>query len=218
MLKVQVLNDLTLRFECKNGHENIVVLQLHRFEMLAHAAIVDLINRSYGNSVSNMAKSLERFYEAYLKYSWNNLGYEPAEFENLWKAAKKQSERQYGAYVFVFGFLSGSVPPLLEQEAISLRNRVTHDGYAPTETEAKEYCQRVIDLIFHYARDSFKDQDTINSIWLNEVKGTLPENGETHSTMAVPNILHFVRMHRNNGTKLPSIDDWMALVRHQSNL
>jgi hypothetical protein len=56
-----------------------------------------------------------------------------------WKLISSQSERQLGAYIFVFAATFRDVAPTLSNQMTELRNNVIHKGILPEKHEAVEF-------------------------------------------------------------------------------
>ena len=73
------------------------------------------------------------------------------DFEKIWNSVKNQSERQLGAYYFVYAIQFNELPPFLDDKKVQLRNAVIHKGKLASESEAKEFGE----YVFQYIRSEF---------------------------------------------------------------
>ena len=64
-----------------------------------------------------------------------------------WKYVSNQSERQLGAFVFLYVQEFGKSPILLNNTSTQFRNEVIHKGKIPTKAEALKYGQSVLDVM-----------------------------------------------------------------------
>ncbi|WP_157371840.1 hypothetical protein [Vibrio sp. MEBiC08052] len=89
-------------FTCPYGHESIFLLQNPLFEILFEIGISAIVDEYYREAVSSFTSALERFYEVFIKYYsvCNEIDWEV--IQKGWKYTKKSSERQLGAFVFLY--------------------------------------------------------------------------------------------------------------------
>lgn len=129
---------------CLNGHETVTCLQEQHFEVLFELGANAIIDAYYREAVSSFTSSLERFYEFYIKAISTS---KEIDFDKTWNEIKNQSERQLGAFAFVYLLENKTKPPMQSDNERGFRNNVTHKGYIPTREEAIEYGQSVLDII-----------------------------------------------------------------------
>lgn len=139
--------DSLYRFQCAQGHVHEIVLAQMRFEVLAETAMQALVDGYYRDAIASFATSLERVYQFYCEVVSCNKGVDAARFAATWKSVAMQSERQLGMFIGLFQAENGIAPTLLAQKHVTLRNNVIHRGLLPTEDEAIEYSQAVVDLV-----------------------------------------------------------------------
>lgn len=142
-----LLDQVIAKFECRNGHKVVCLVQSHKFEILAELAVNAIFDGYYREAISSFTSSLERFYELYLKVVFRSKKLDGEEYDQLWKRVKIQSERQFGAFNFVYFLEEGALPDTLSNARVSFRNRVIHQGQIPTREQAIEYGQAVVDVI-----------------------------------------------------------------------
>lgn len=135
------------RIVCEHGHKVVYVMQAFKFDLLAEVAVNAIFDGYYREAVSSFNSCFERFQEFYIKAIIRSRGHEDALFMKLWKEVKNQSERQYGAYLFLCGLEEGQPPPTLPNEFVSFRNKVIHQGIIPTHGEAIKFGQTIADVI-----------------------------------------------------------------------
>ncbi len=135
------------RMKCEYGHQTITCLQQQKFEVLFELAANAVIDGYYRESVSSFTASFERFMELYLCVIRLKCGVPDDKFLNAWNTIAAQSERQLGAYVFVYLMENGEPPPLLKPKLVTFRNDVIHKGRIPTREQAVEYGQSVLEII-----------------------------------------------------------------------
>ena len=146
-------NDL-YHFKCNQGHDNLLEIQAFKFEMLFESGLCAIKDKYYLESVLSLTASNERFYEFFIRIIMRENGLNKEIFENLFKNMSKQSERQYGAFVAIYGLIfKEDIPKKLKNKSIEFRNKVVHKGYLPSENEVLEYAEEIFELIkFYYIK------------------------------------------------------------------
>lgn len=142
-------------FECPKGHKHRYTLSNHLYQVLFQQATYCLQDGYYRESILTYHTALERFFEYCIEalcYSTENFKH----FGDIWDKIKKQSERQLGAYYFTWYITTGTMPELLDESKVSIRNNVVHKGNLSNETEAKTYGEYVFTYIRH-AEDILND-------------------------------------------------------------
>jgi len=134
-------------YTCTNGHRNIVVLQDLPFELLFQSAIVLLCNGYFRESVFNFAASLERFLEFCVKAFVFSKQHDFDLFDETWKGVSRQSERQIGAFYFLYLNIVNEPPQIIDDKMSRLRNDVIHKGEFISKHEAERYGKFVYDYI-----------------------------------------------------------------------
>lgn len=132
---------------CSRGHKSVTVLQQQKFEILFDIGANAILDGYYREAVSSFTSSLERFYEFCLKVLCKKRGIETDVFATAWKQVSNQSERQLGAFLFLWASEFGEVPQLLSSNDAGFRNGVIHKGKIPTKEEALEYGKAVLAII-----------------------------------------------------------------------
>lgn len=120
------------------------MLQQQRYEVLFEIGAHAILDRYYREAVSSFTTSRERFYEFGIRVMLAKLqATEPALFAACWEAVSKHSERQLGAFVFLWAASFGECPEILNAYT-RLRNDVVHRGKIPTREEALDYGNAVL--------------------------------------------------------------------------
>ncbi|PCK33673.1 hypothetical protein [Pseudoalteromonas piscicida] len=132
---------------CPEGHLFAMVFNGSKFEVLFDIALNAISDGYFREAVSSFSASLERFFEFFINYvMYQNLKGN-SEFDKAWRSVKNQSERQLGAYIFVYLYKYSSFPCILTQEQSNFRNKVIHKGYIPTKQEAIDFGEVVYTCI-----------------------------------------------------------------------
>ncbi|HYI47533.1 MAG TPA: hypothetical protein VEX35_03625 [Allosphingosinicella sp.] len=154
-IPVRVQNQGRARASCAKGHTIAIVLCHPQFDLLAQIAAEAIVDGYYRDAVSSFAASLERFYEFYFRVISKKNGILEDQVEQAWKRVARQSERQLGLFIGAYLSETGVAPPLLSEKSCAFRNSVIHQGSIPTEAEAIEFGQQVIDVSYPIARDIY---------------------------------------------------------------
>jgi len=131
---------------CSNGHKTKVALRNAKFELLFDLGLNGLIDGYFREGVSSFTASLERFYEFFIKVALHN-EINDSTFEDAWKTVKNQSERQLGAYIFLYVKEIKKVPLLLNSKSVSFRNEVIHKGSIPYREQSLEYGENIRNIV-----------------------------------------------------------------------
>lgn len=132
---------------CSRGHKSVTVLQQQKFEILFDIGANAILDGYYREAVSSFTSSLERFYEFCIKVLCKKSGIKTDVFSTAWKQIANQSERQLGAFLFLWASEFGEVPQLLSSNDAGFRNSVIHKGKIPTKEEALEYGNTILAII-----------------------------------------------------------------------
>ncbi|MHC2299188.1 hypothetical protein [Rhizobium mongolense] len=130
---------------CKRGHRITAVAQEQRFEVLFEIGAPAILDGYYREAVASFTAAMERFFEFALRTLLRDT--EANQFDSAWNNVAKQSERQLGAFIFVWALRFGKCPRLLGNRQVQFRNDVVHKGLLPTKTEAVAYGEEVFSLI-----------------------------------------------------------------------
>ena len=133
---------------CRKDHVSTVTLDNVKFELLFEMGLNAIIDGYPHEAVSSFTSALERFYEFYWHVVMRHFDIPKDQVDAAWKPLSKFSERQVGAYSTTVNLLTKKSPELLNpNKEIPFRNRVTHNGYVPTEEEAISFGDVVMRLI-----------------------------------------------------------------------
>jgi hypothetical protein len=132
---------------CRNGHNTFICVQEQKFEVLFELALNAIIDGYYREAIVSFSSCLERFYEFYLRVMCVKSELDKSIVNSAWKIISKQSERQFGAYTFVYLIKNKSHAPILSQENVTFRNDVIHKGKIPSRNEAIKYGEDILQII-----------------------------------------------------------------------
>jgi len=143
-------NDSTYTVECPNGHGFESEILYHDFQKLFEIGVSTMAEGYYREALGSFTATYERFMELVIKIIMSVHRIDNNTFDATWKHVSRQSERQLGAFAFLFALEFAKPPPLLSEKLVALRNKVIHQGYFPTRSECLCYGQAVLD----FARES----------------------------------------------------------------
>jgi hypothetical protein len=139
-------NDGSYDIECPQNHKTRVILQNQKFEILFEIGSLAFLDGYNFEAVASFTASLERFLEFCIKILYLTKNNELTDFEKLWKHVENQSERQYGAFLFLYFNEFQKIEDVPEKWK-AFRNKVLHKGYLPSTEETFLYGQFVYDFI-----------------------------------------------------------------------
>ena len=139
-------DDQVLKIECKFGHIEYTIVNQLKFEILSEFAVCAIVDGYYREAVMSFASSLERLHEYYISIICKTLKINEIGFVESWKDIKNQSERQLGAFKFVFLLEEKISSAGLSNNKIEFRNKVVHKGFFPERAEAIDFGQSVADI------------------------------------------------------------------------
>lgn len=142
-----IRDDGLYKGKCPSGHKLLIATQTLRYEMLFEIALNAIADGYYREAVSSFAASLERYFEFAIRVICHKENIESSAFDKAWKAISSQSERQLGAYIFLYLNALGVMPETLEPKMVTFRNEVTHKGLLPDREKVLEFGCAVYELV-----------------------------------------------------------------------
>ncbi|WP_429842382.1 hypothetical protein [Brevibacillus sp. FIR094] len=152
-------------FTCRNNHTNTLQLLHPHFEILFELGAMALIDGYPREAVSSFATSVERFYEYCIKTYLlpEKIGLDNS--NETWKLVSSQSERQLGAYYFLYLYNFAETPEALPRKWIEFRNDVIHKGKIPKYDEVYKHAE----YLYHYIKKIHRQmEETLSPRSLNE--------------------------------------------------
>lgn len=147
MSDAEINNEFVFKTTCDKGHETFTYFQQERFELLFDMGCMALLDGYYRESVFSISASIERFHEFFIRVVSIHREIPFASFTETWKAVENQSERQLGAFYFLYLAEFSSAPPDYLNKNAAFRNKVVHKGYIPTKTETLKYARGAFEYI-----------------------------------------------------------------------
>ncbi|WP_052131725.1 hypothetical protein ABF162_13725 [Vibrio coralliilyticus] len=188
------------KLRCQNGHIASTRLQNHKFEVLFELGMNAIVDGYYREAVTSFSAALERFYEFVINVLCREKGLSQRNLEPVWNKVSKLSERQLGAYLFLYAYVENSAPPTLSNNKTRFRNSVVHNGFIPTRKEALRYGQSVVDIIQPVAKLLIdKYEDTLQSITQEYLVSMTPIGDlEDSSRICTLNTLTTINLSKRN--------------------
>jgi hypothetical protein len=131
---------------CSKGHKTQCLLMNEKFEVLFDLGFNGFIDGYYREAVLSFASALERFHEFLIRVILHD-DVNSRIFDDAWKIVRNQSERQLGAFVFLYLLKIKECPPMLNEQDVAFRNGVIHKGYIPTSDETIEFGENVRSVV-----------------------------------------------------------------------
>jgi hypothetical protein len=208
-------NLYTLR--CERGHETVTRIQENKFELLFELGMHAILDGYYRDAVVSFTTALERFYEFYVRVIAAKYEIKGQDFSVAWKIVNRQSERQFGAYIFMYLLENKKAPPMLSEGDVKFRNDVVHNGRVPTKNEAKEYGQGVINVIIPVLNElKVRDSKFILDVEMQRLQELKTKNEDKDwvfmTVMTMPTILSTGRIYDANQF---NINNWLEQVVHK---
>lgn len=150
---IEARDDSIYKWTCPNGHEVVQPVLNERFEILFEFGLMALLDSYSREAVSSFAASLERFHEFCVEVIMNDNGIAFDNFQGTWKFVARQSERQLGAFLFLYLQKFGDTPPWKEVDKwTKFRNDVIHQGYIPSSDEVMKYAAVIYEYILKVSK------------------------------------------------------------------
>lgn len=203
---------------CNDGHETVTCLQEQKFEVLFDLALYAILDGYYREAVTSFASALERFYEFYVNVICIKHNINEDVYGEILKKVIKQSERQFGAYLFVYLLENGASPKLLSENQVSFRNDVVHKGKIPSKQEAIKYGQAVLDIIAPVlSRLNECEKDHVQTAVGRYVNKTM-EQIKGKPDLCFMSISTTIRINRINSKAFLSVEDALSRILEKRRL
>jgi hypothetical protein len=156
-------SSITLIDDFRRGHFCVVYFTNYKFDLLFESGLSAIHDLYFREAVASIASSLERFYQYCIEIMTLNLDNE--KYSKLWKTISNQSERQIGAFYFLFFKTFNAIPQFLSDNETSFRNKVIHKGYFPSKDETFDFTKRVYAVIesnYQILTETFSEKISIH--------------------------------------------------------
>ena len=131
-----------IHVNCDQGHYGVVIYDARRYEVLIESAAKAYVDGYTNEVVAVMSAALERTYEFYIRVSCRAKGISDDALESAWKGVSPQSERQFGAFQFLY-LIDHGQPFKLDKTITETRNSIIHKGRIARESEAVSFAENV---------------------------------------------------------------------------
>jgi hypothetical protein len=188
-------HDYIVDFTCDRGHRNLQYIQEADWKILITSGGVALSDGYPMEAVSAIAAGVERFSEFAARAICKSLNTSDDVIQGTWKHVSRQSERQIGAFAFLYAVRFNSHPPMMPPKQVEFRNAVIHRGEQPTPEQVESYGDAAMTFVFaaHDALRSHHEQ-ALDDTYLDQVAEKakrLKERGG-HRGMSIPNLFRVV--------------------------
>ena len=196
-LDIEIRDDGLYEINCSKAHKSIVWIQNQKFEILFEIGTMALLDGYYREAVASFVASVERFHEYCIKVFLQEKKISAENFNKTWKFINNQSERQLGAFYFLYLNTFNECPTcFFDEKNSAFRNKIIHKGYIPTKKETWDYGNKAFEYIKLMLQKIRNIQDSatpgMGEIFLHEVR-QLHQSvfaGAPISTMGCPSILN----------------------------
>ncbi|MFJ0260962.1 hypothetical protein Q4247_10160 [Acinetobacter baumannii] len=144
---IEFNEDFRYEIDCQNGHKSIILLQQQKFEILFDIGAHAIIDGYYREAVSSFTSALERFYEFFIRVVCVSKKLDLQALKEAWAYVAVQSERQLGAFIFLYLQEFGNKPTLLKNDTTKFRNDVIHKGKIPNRKQAIDFGQEILNIV-----------------------------------------------------------------------
>lgn len=171
-----------IHVNCDEKHYGIVVYDARRYQVLIQSAARAYVDGYTNEVVAVMSAALERTYEFYIRVSCRAKCIAIETIELAWKGISSQSERQFGAFQFLYLIDQGS-PFKLDSSITETRNNIIHKGRIARESEAVDFAEKVFKRICDIEKaiqDSFAKEATEEAAHEVEQQVSRVPDGITH--------------------------------------
>lgn len=202
---VEFRDDGRYEVVCPKGHRATTLLQEQRFELLFEIGAYAIGDGYYREAVSSFAASLERFYEFFILAVLLDNEISSDAIAEAWKYVAPQSERQLGAFIFLYTRQFHRPPALLDSKRTKFRNEVIHKGRIPNRSEALDYGEAVLAIVSPLLKEAKEHlpkgvRKTISE-HLSRTR-TKEDEGRLVTTTSIGTILSIVRFDALDPTSL----------------
>jgi hypothetical protein len=137
-------NDSIYNIICPRGHAFPVEILNFHFEKLFETSIYCIVNGYYREAIGAFAASYESFMRLLIDIIVSTRETDKSSSQEAWKKIAKQSERQLGAYIYLYLVEFNSMPLLIPESQTALRNKVIHQGYFPDKEQCLTYGRYIL--------------------------------------------------------------------------
>ncbi len=232
---VELRDDGLYTMTCSRGHVTVTAVQQQKFEILFDLGCMALIDGYPREAVSSMAAALERFYEYYVQVVCLKHGIAYEAYVEAWKPVARQSERQLGAFLFLYLLenkkpLEHSIVDAKPSDSSGLKARLTwtefrnnaiHKGYIPSTEEVLVYGDLVYQFIYRLIGELRATcSELMQRATFHHVKrGADASDGKQISTLSIPTLISLAGANGSASSfreALRSLDKYKRWLYHRA--
>jgi len=208
-ISVELRDDGLYTVTCSRGHATVTAVQEQKFEILFDLGAMALLDGYPREAVSSMAAALERFFEYYVQVVCLKHGIAYDAFAEAWKPVSRQSERQLGAFLFLYLLenkkpVERSIVDAKPSESSGIktrlswtefRNNVIHKGYIPSTEEVNVYGDLVYQFIYRLIGElKVTCSDSMQKATFHHLKkGSDASGSKQMGTLTMPTLISLAR-------------------------
>jgi len=194
-VELEMRDDGIYELKCARKHKSKIYTSIPKFEVLYYLGSKAYWEGYYFEAVATFAASLERFHEFCIEALLLMKGIDHQKIFDTWKTMKNQSERQIGAFYFLYLSELDKEPQNI-QKLKSLRNDVFHQGKIPTSNETLKYGEDVLKYIFEVVKNM---NDKMGTKFRKAIFKLINQNNqklsESHLTQVIfPSIINISKL------------------------
>lgn len=198
---VEMNDEGVYEVECAMGHKFTTVMQTEPFELLFESGLMAFLDGYRRESIASLAASQERFHEYCCRVLTLAAGIPPDAWTNAWSLVSHASERQFGAFAFLFLRAFGRVPVLKAKDDgwRTFRNKVIHKGVLPRPQEVVEYARYLYDYMTGIIADLRErhpeaiQNATTEHLWSKMVKAHCAQTRTPPGTTSLMTVVSLMR-------------------------
>jgi hypothetical protein len=146
-----------------------MTLEATKYSILFDFGVIAIMDGYYREAISSIATSLERLYEFFIRVVCTKHAIPFESVDKNWKHVGNQSERQLGAFCFLYLLETGKPAVLPKDDWVQFRNKVVHKGYLPTKEETLKYAEIIHDyMITLVILMNTTMRDAVSTTWVEE--------------------------------------------------
>ncbi len=202
---VEMRDDGIYSFTCRRGHKTTTATQAQKFEVLFDLGALALLDGYTREAVTSMAASIERFFEYYSQVISLKHGVALETLTQAWKPVSKQSERQVGAFLFLYLLENKrALDPFILESRFSkqvdgkdprtltkFRNDVVHNGYIPSSELVLAYGDLIYQFVYRLIKElrSTSHEYMLKAAFHHVGKASALADGTGITTMLTPTLI-----------------------------
>lgn len=178
-------DDLIVDIKCPMGHSYKARINDKKFELFLQSGAVAFINEYYHEALFNFIVARERFFEFCIRFFCKKLDIKIDVVEKNFKHIENSSERQIGAFLFLYLLHFKKSYPFKMDDVAKVRNGLFHKGKIYSPKEVKETCKLIYDEIYEVVEQLVLDTGDLDlfHILTSKIQDDI-ENNLVHSYSA----------------------------------